>query len=109
MPIAMMILAAGIVSAKEMKLPQTAAEHMAMSTSYQEKATAWRAEAAYHRDMAAAYRKGHPNLKSGAQNPWTIEMEKHCAALVKDAEKMAGDAEELARFHRLRAMEVEGK
>jgi hypothetical protein len=95
--------------ADEVWLPQTAAEHRAMARAYQDKATAWRAEARYHRDMAADYRKAHPDRKSGAANPWTVAMEKHCYAIVKDVEKQATDAEGLARFHGMRALEIEGR
>jgi len=102
-------LAATAARAEEMKLPQTAAEHHAMAKSYEEKVTAWRAEAAYHREMAAAYKKAHPDKKSGAANPWAAEMEKHCMNIVRDVQKAAAEADELARFHRLRAKELEGK
>jgi len=102
-------LAAAAARAEEMKLPQTVAEHQARAKSYEEKVAAWRAEAAYHRDMAAAFKKTHPDRKSGAVNRAAAEMEKHCMNIVKDVEKAAGEAEELARFHHLRAMELEGK
>lgn len=95
--------------AEEAKVPVTAAEHLEMSKRYHEKAAAWRAEAAYHRDMAAEYKKSHPDRKSGARNPWTVEMEKHCMTIVKDVEKAAADAEWAARFHEERAREAERK
>jgi hypothetical protein len=102
-------LAATAARAEEMKLPQTAAEHQAMAKSYEEKVAAWHAEAAYHREMAATYKKAHPDAKSGAKNQWAAEMEKHCMNIVKDVEKAAAEADELAKFHRLRAKELEGK
>jgi hypothetical protein len=95
--------------AEDIKVPVTVADHMAMSKSYAEKATAYRAEAAYHREMAKAYAREHPDRKSGARSPWTVEMEKHCQAIVKDAEKMATDAEWAAKFHEMHARELEGK
>jgi hypothetical protein len=98
-----------LARAEEAKVPVTVADHLAMSKRYADKATAWRTEAAYHRDMAAAYKKAHPDFKSGARNPWTVEMEKHCMTIVKDVEKAAADAEWAAKFHELRAKELEGK
>lgn len=98
-----------VARAEDVKLPETAAEHMAMSKEYLEKAATWRAEAAYHRQMAAAYRKAHPDRKSGAKSRAAEEMDRHCAAIVKDAEQLAADAEDFAKFHRFRAMELEGK
>jgi hypothetical protein len=95
--------------AEEAKVPVTAADHRAMARSYADKAAAWRAEAAYHREMATAYKKAHPDQKSGARNPWTVEMEKHCMTIVKDVEKLAGDAEWASKFHEMHALELEGK
>ena len=95
--------------AEEAKVPVTVADHMAMSKSYVEKAAAYRAEAAYHKEMAKAYAKEHPDRKSGARNRWTVEMEKHCKAIIKDAEKLAADAEWAAKFHEMHARELEGR
>ena len=72
-------------------------------------AKAW-SEAAYHRQMAEAYKKSIPGpSKSGQPNPWAAKMDKHCAMLVKDAEKLAADEEKFAEYHTLRAKELEGK
>jgi hypothetical protein len=102
-------LGAAPARAEEIKVPVTATDHRAMAKMYAEKATAWRAEAAYHKDMAAAYAKEHPDRKSGARNPWTVEMEKHCKAIYKDADKLAGEAEWASKFHEAHAQELEGK
>ena len=40
-----------------------------------------------------------PEMKGGKKNPWVTKMEKHCAMLAKDAEKLAADAEKAADFH----------
>ncbi len=102
-------LGAAAARAEEARVPVTAADHLAMARSYAGKATAARAEAAYHQEMAKAYAKEHPDRKSGARNPWTVEMEKHCKAIEQDAVKLAADDEWAARFHELRAKELEGK
>ena len=47
-------------------------------------------------------------VKSG-KNPHLAEMEKHCHAIIKDAEKLASDEEKSAEFHELRAKELQGK
>jgi hypothetical protein len=102
-------LGASPARAEEAKVPVTAADHRAMAKSYADKAAAWRVEATYHRDMAAAYKKAHPDTKSGVRNPWTVEMEKHCKAIYKDADKLAGEAEWASKFHEMHALELEGK
>jgi hypothetical protein len=89
--------------AQEVQLPRTAEEHAAMAKSYEEKAALWRGEAAHHREMAEAYKK----YSKSRINPAVAKMEKHCMTIVKDAEKLAADAEESARYHRLRAKEIQ--
>ena len=101
--------AAPEAAGRVVKLPETASDHLAMAKEYDEKAAAWRKEAEYHREMAAAYKKERPDFKGGMRNPWTVKMEKHCAKIYTDAEKLAADAEESAKYHRLRAKELEGK
>ena len=93
---------------RAVKVPETADDHLALAKGYDDKATTWRNEAAYHREMAAAYKKTRGELK-GVPNAWDVKMEKHCMTIVKDAEKLAADAEESAKYHRLRAKELQGK
>ncbi len=90
-------------------LPQTAEDHAAMARSYEQKAADWRKEAALHREMASAYSKSHPDVKGGVRNPEAVKMEKHCMTIVKDAEKLADDADWSARYHHERAKELEGR
>ena len=91
------------------KLPESAAEHASMAADYERKAAEWRKEAEFHRQMAAAYRATHPDSKGGVPNAEAVKMEKHCMAIVKDAEKLASDAEWSARYHRERAKEIQAK
>ncbi len=96
-------------SGPAVKLPQTASDHLATAKQYDDRAAAWRKEAAYHHEMAADYKKAHPDFKGGARDPWTLKMERHCAKIATDAERLAADAEEAAKYHRLRANELQGK
>lgn len=93
-----------------MHVPTTAADHLALAKTYQEKAITYRKEAATHHHMAEAYKKSIPGPSKGGQpNPWAVKMDKHCAMLAKDAEKLANDYEKSAEYHTLRAKELEGK
>lgn len=82
------------------KVPETPADHAALAKVYSDKVAEWRQEAAYHREMAAAYKKAHPGSKD------LVTMEKHCAKIAKDAEKMADEAQIMADYHQLRAKEA---
>ena len=97
--------------ADEMKVPTTAAEHEAMAKQYKDQAAQYKKVADDHKAMAEAYKKSvaMPEMKGGKKNPWVEKMEKHCAALAKDAEKLAADAEKAADFHTQRAKELQGK
>lgn len=96
------------VFADDVKVPQTVADHDALSKSYKDQATQYRKTADDHKKMAEAYAKTYPDSKSG-KNAWTVKMQKHCHALTKGAEKMAVDADKAADYHALRAKELQGK
>ncbi len=99
-----------VARAQAAKIPQTAADHLALAKSYQEKAAAYRKEVADHKAMAEAYKKSSaPGGKSTGENPWAKKMEEHCRAIAADAEKLAVDADKAAEFHMLRAKELQGK
>lgn len=95
--------------AQDAKVPQTAADHVALAKTYQEKAASARKDAEWHKQMAEQYAKAFPDAKGGAKNPWNVKMQKHCAALQKEAEKVAASNEKAAEYHNLRAKELEGK
>jgi len=85
--------------------PQTPEEHRARAKVYREEAVKYRKAAGEHRQMAAAYAKGHPDFKGGTKNPWNTQMQQHCTTLAKDYDKLATDADKAAEFHTLRASE----
>jgi hypothetical protein len=100
----------GAVSlAEEAKVPTTAAEHEAFAKKYKEEATQYKKVADDHRAMAAAYASQHQPSNGPTKNPLVTKMEKHCATLAKDADKLAADAEKAADFHTMRAKELQGK
>jgi hypothetical protein len=102
---------ATVALADDVKLPQTAAEHEAMAKQYKDQAAQYKKVADDHKAMAAAYKKtiATPESKTGVKNPWLAKMEKHCATLAKDADKLAADAEKAADFHTMRAKELQSK
>lgn len=104
-------MSATAARADEPKVPQTAADHEALAKSYRDQAAQYKKVADDHRAMAEAYKKSvaMPVDKSGKKNPWLVKMEKHCAMLAKDADKLAADAEKAADYHTLRAKELQGK
>lgn len=109
--LAMVLASASLAWGADVTLPKTAADHEAMAKQYEQQAAEYRKVAAEHRDMAAAARKqeeemrGHPTPESAA----AAKMAQHCGAIMKDADKLAADADSAAKFHRMRAKELQGK
>ena len=92
------------------RIPQTAEEHFAVAKSYQEKAASFRAIADEHRTMLEEYKRSAlPPTKTGMKNPWVKKMEEHCGAYIRDAGKLAADADKLAEYHTMRGRELQGK
>ena len=95
--------------ADDVRPPATVEEHQTLAKKYRDEAARFRDVAAEHHAMAAAFAKSHPDAKGGAKNHASEKMQQHCNALVKDAEKLATDAEKAADYHDLRAKELQGK
>jgi membrane-bound lytic murein transglycosylase B len=92
------------------KLPSTPEEHDAMAESYRKKAASYREEAAFHRKMFVDYKARVAVIpKSSTENPFIRNMREHCETFIKDAERLAVDADKFADYHHLRAEELRGK
>jgi hypothetical protein len=91
--------------------PQTAEQHLARAGEYDEKAKAARVEAETHRTMLADFKTKDAAIQSkhGAELPWVGKMRAHCEAYIRDADAVTKDAEEFAKYHRMRADELRGK
>lgn len=95
---------------QEMKAPQTAQEHRARAEQYQKKAEEYRKEAAAHKKMLVDYSKTVArNPKDTLENAYIKKMRLHCGKYSRAADALALEAEEMAKFHTMRAKEMEGK
>lgn len=105
--------AAAPETAQPMSVPEAPEQHAARAAAYKERAAAYRQEAEAHRKMLADYVRtnGNPALqnKTGRELPWVANMRKHCQTYMKEAEKMAAQAEQFAEFHRMLGEEAKGK
>jgi hypothetical protein len=100
----------GRQSGQEMKAPQTAQEHRERAEYYKKKADEYRVEVASHKKMLADYSKGVAKTpKDTGENPYVKKMRLHCEKYINAAENLAREADEMAKFHEMRAKEVEGK
>jgi uncharacterized protein HemX len=100
----------GHAMGQEMKAPQTAREHREHAEQYQKKAAEYRKEAEAHRKMLADYSKTVArNPKDTNENAYVKKMRRHCQKYSNAAEALAQEADEMAKFHTMRAKETEGK
>ena len=100
----------GHAMGQEMKVPQTAQEHRERAEEYRKKAAEYRKEAEAHRKMLTDYSKTvAKNPKDSTENPYIKKMRLHCEKYIKAAEALAREADEMAKFHTMRAKEMEGK
>ena len=95
---------------QEMKAPHTAQEHKARAEQYQKKAEEYRMEAEAHKKMQADYSKTVArNPKDTVESRYIKKMRLHCQKYSRAAEALAQEAEDMAKFHTMRAKEMEGK
>jgi hypothetical protein len=100
----------GHAAGQEMKIPQTVQRRLDLAEQYQKKAAGYRQEIERHKKMLADYSKHvAKNPKDTGENPYIKKMRLHCEKNISDAENLAGDADEMAKFHTFRARELEGK
>jgi hypothetical protein len=91
-------------------IPHTAQEHRERAEQYKRKAAQYRQDAENHRKMLSEYAKGVATLpKERGENPYIRKMRLHCEKYIKDAETLASDADDMAKWHLMRAKELEGK
>ena len=100
----------GHAMGQAMKMPHTAQEHREHAEQYQKKATEYRKESEAHKKMLADYSKTVArNPKDTGESGYIKKMRLHCQKYSKAADALALEAEEMGKFHTMRAKEVEGK
>ncbi len=84
-------------------VPTTAEEHEHLAKEYEAKAREWRQISTSHREQVAAYDKvPDAGLQTGLARV-------HCEAIAEDAARLAAHADELASYHRAKAVELKRK
>lgn len=87
------------------------ADHQSTATSYEQKAAQQDALIKEHVEMKKTYAQRYtPSNASKIGVPSKVkEMEKHCNAIVKDATKLRNELLDFAKWHRMRAAELQGQ
>jgi len=88
---------------------QVATDHLAMAKSYEDKAAAQDALVAEHEQMKAYYKARYSINERIMPMIQLMKMEEHCDAIIKDAQKLKADFLDFAKWHRLRAADLQEK
>jgi hypothetical protein len=97
-------------SGQKMNVPQSPQEHRERAEQYRKKAAEYRQDAEAHREMLAGYSKGvAKNPKDTGENSYIKKMRLHCEKYINAAQQLAREADEMAKFHEMRAREMDGK
>lgn len=92
------------------KLPHTAKDHYALAELYEKKVAEYKSDIEMHKKMLEEYKKTvATNPKDIGENAYLKKMRLHCERYLKAAESMEAEANDFAKFHTLRAKELEGK
>jgi hypothetical protein len=97
------------VIAQEMKVPETAKDHHEMAERYQKSAALTREDIEMHKKMLADFNLTVVKTPKAGENPYSKNMRVHCAKYIKASEALAVEDDASAKFHTLRAKELEGK
>jgi len=88
---------------------QVSTDHLAMSKSYEDKAAAQDALISEHEQMKKDYKTRFYINDKLTPMAKLKKMNDHCDAIIKDAQKLKADFNDFAKWHRLRAAELQGK
>ncbi len=92
-----------------MKVPETAKDHHEMAERYQKSAVLTREDIEVHKKMLADFNLTVVKTPKAGENPYTKNMRLHCAKYIQASEALAVEDDASAKFHTLRAKELEGK
>lgn len=88
---------------------QAVSDHVALAASYEEKAAAQDIVIGEHTKMKQDYKaRFFVNEKVSPMNK-IQGMVEHCDAIIKDAQKLKSEYLEFAKWHRMRAAELQGR
>ncbi|MBI4115720.1 MAG: hypothetical protein HY447_03995 [Candidatus Omnitrophica bacterium] len=97
------------ISAFAVEPAQAAADHLAMAASYEQQATSQDALIAEHTTMKKEYKDRFFVNEKVTPISKVRKMERHCDAIIKDAQKVKNDLLDFAKWHRMRAAELQGR
>ena len=84
-------------------------QHQTLAAQYEAKAAEQDALIAEHSPMNKKYEERFWMIKKAAKPKNVVDMDKHCTAIVQNATALKNEFLEFAKWHRLRAAELQGQ
>jgi hypothetical protein len=88
---------------------QVAAKHLSMVKYYEGKAAEQDAIITEHQQMKTDYKKQYFINEKITPSVRLKTMDNHCDAIIRDAKKLDNELLELAKWHKMRAAELQGQ
>jgi hypothetical protein len=88
---------------------QVAADHLSKVKYYEDKAAEQGAIIVEHQQMKVEYKKSYYINEKLTPSARLKEMENHCDAIIQEAQKLKTEFLEFAKWHKMRAAELQGK
>ena len=86
--------------------PKTKAECLAAAEKYEKLAADQEAIVKEHKEMKADYRSNQAVIMKQVREKALADMDKHCDAIIADAQKLADDYKAMAQWHRIHATDM---
>jgi flagellar basal body L-ring protein FlgH len=87
----------------------TVSQHETLAAQYEAKAAEQDALIAEHSPMNEKYEQRFWMIKKAAKPNNVVEMDKHCNTIVQNATGLRNELLEFAKWHRMRAAELQGQ
>ncbi len=87
----------------------TVSQHEALAAQYEAKAAEQDALIAEHTPMNKKYEERFWMIKKAGKPKNVVDMDKHCTGIVQNATGLRNELLEFAKWHRMRAAELQGQ
>ena len=88
---------------------EAVSQHQTLAAQYEAKASEQDALIAEHSTMDKKYEERFWMIKKAGKPNNVLEMDKHCTAIVQNATGLRNEFLEFAKWHRMRAAELQGQ
>jgi len=104
-----MSLLAGVPAYAADDVSEAVSQHEALAAQYEVKAAEQDAVIAEHSSMKKEYEDQFWKIKKASKPDKVVDMDKHCTAIVQNAMALRNEFLDFAKWHQMRAAELQGR